>query len=348
PDACFTLAEVRIGIEFHWDHLETLSFRGVLELLPDGDTLTAVNELPIEEYLASLLGSEMREDWPLDALTAQAVAARSTVLATRGRHHYGEAFDLCHDDHCQCYRGVSRESDLARRALEASRGALLVHGGRVADARYAKSCGGVTEAYSSAWEGWNPPCLRPVVCGPLDGAPGASVEDLWVAGDETLRERLESPPLWAACNPKAVRYPASSGEMEALFRWRVSLSREELRGLINTRIGRDLGYITALQPLERGSSGRVIHLRIVGKKGSVTVGKELRIRRLLSPSHLPSSAFIVNDTGDEFHLEGIGWGHGVGLCQLGAAALAARGWSWERLLAHYYPGTRLVFGHMNE
>lgn len=339
----FELGEVRIGIDFHWDHTETLPFRGQLDLVADGEGMTAVNDLELDEYLASVLGSEMRSDWPVEALAAQAVAARSTVLATRGRHHYGEAFDLCHDDHCQCYQGASRESETSRAALEKVRGQLLVKDGRVADARYAKSCGGIADHYHVAWDEEDISYMQPVFCGPVDGVEGPSQELLTLEPDSLIHDLLDQPPSWAACNPDTVTYPASCSEMEELYRWDRRIDAIQLQSLVERRTGRKLGTVKQLEPLERGVSGRIRYLRVVAEHGEVVVGKELAIRRLLSESHLPSSAFRATfDEDGALLVEGIGWGHGVGLCQLGAAALAARGWDAERLLMHYYPSASIV------
>lgn len=339
-EPAFEIADVRIGIDFHWDHAETLAFRGALELFADGETVTAVNVLALDDYLASLLGSEMRADWPADALAAQAVAARSTVLATRARHHRGEAFELCHDDHCQCYQGVARENETAREVLNRVAGRILVHGGRVADTRYAKISGAITEAYETAWEDEPAPYLTPVPCGP---AQGHREEDARAAlsrsGEENLREWLWDPPAWSAANPHTHQYPDSARDMERLFRWTFRLSYDELSELVKHRTGRDLGAVRKLEALERGLSGRISHLRVHGERGTVTVGRELAIRRLLSESHLPSSAFLVEHEKRFVRLEGLGWGHGVGLCQLGASGLAGEGWGHERILAHFYPGT---------
>ena len=338
----FELGAVRIGIEFHWDHVETLPFRGSLEIVADGNRLTAVNELELDEYLAAVLGSEMRPDWPVESLAAQAVAARSTVLATRGRHHYGEAFDLCHDDHCQCYQGISRESETARQALLSVKGLLLAKDGRVADARYAKSCGGVADHYHVAWDEEDISYMQPVICGPLEQhKPQTNPLDL--SGEDLLHQFLETPPAFAACNPESVHYPPSCSEMEELFRWNRRITRDQLKVLVEKRSSRKLGFIRDLVPLEVGRSGRIRYLRVVGESGDIVVGKELAIRRLLSDSHLPSSAFVVHwEKNGDLRLEGIGWGHGVGMCQLGAAALASEGWSSNQLLKHYYPGATLV------
>ena len=339
--SAFEIEDVRIGIDFPWDHREQLSFRGDLELVVDGDRLTLVNEIVLEDYLVSLLGSEMRPDWHLDALAAQAVAARSTVLATRGRHHYAEAFDLCHDDHCQCYQGVTHESDIARKALQMAPSALLVYQDKIVDARYSKACGGFTEDYATAWEDWTLPYLKSVVCGTLKKTIG---DKLSLQDNLSFGRHLGSNLNWIACNPEVFPYPPSSRDMESNFRWSVSYTNNDISEKIYIRTGRDLGMIHDLQPLRRGASGRIIFLRVVGENGQITVGKELSIRRLLSDSHLPSSAFLVHKQKDGgFTLSGLGWGHGVGLCQLGSAALAQRGWSWSSLLKHYYPGASLIY-----
>ncbi len=343
PDHLFELVDVTIGIQFHWQHDETLPFRGALEIVSDGNGLTAVNEVDLDEYLASLMGSEMRSDWPSEALAAQAVAARSTVLATRNRHHYGEAFQLCHDDHCQCYQGASRESDLARSVLKSIRGLVLEYDGRIADARYAKTSGVLTDGHEIAWDDEIVPYLVPVPCGP--GEPGHEDnvrEALDSTGEENLNRWLANMPSWTACNPESHPYPPSAREMEELFHWRQELSWDRLNELVQQRLSENIGQVTRLEPLVRGISGRIVYLRVHGDLGSITVGKELVIRRLLSDSHLPSSAFVIHEHGDGIILEGLGWGHGVGLCQLGACGLASRGWDRNRILELFYPQATLT------
>lgn len=341
----FTLGGVRIGIDFHWDHEEDLAFRGSLEIHVDGNNLTLINELDLEDYLASVLGSEMRSDWPEQALAAQAVAARSTVLATRGSHHGGELFDLCHDDHCQDYQGAGRESETSRKALHQTGGWLLASRGRVVDARFAKTCSGIVERYDAVWDDEAVDYLQPVAC----CASGTSEEARELIGlgesgrgEEVLRRLLESPPEWAACNPSKGHYPASVEEMKQLYRWRRELADDELSVLVRERTNRDIGAITALEPLEWGVSGRIVRLRVIGERGEVVVSKELAIRRLLSESHLPSSAFTVQHENGRWVLEGIGWGHGVGMCQFGASTMAAKGWNAENILLHYYPGAEIL------
>lgn len=343
PDDLFELGDVTIGIQFHWQHNEALSFRGSLQIVADGKGLTAVNEVELDEYLTSLLGSEMRSDWPDEALAAQAIAARSTVLATRNRHHFGEAFQLCHDDHCQCYQGVSRESEDARRVLQRVKGMLLMHEGRVADARYAKISGVLTDGHEVAWDDEVVPYLIPVPCGPTEDARMGEVETAFGrSGGENLREWFRNMPDWTACNPVAHPYPPSAKEMEELYLWHRSLSWEQVTELVKERTGADIGRIHQLEPLERGISGRIVYLRVHGSAGTITVGKELAIRRLLSDSHLPSSAFLIRETSKGVDLEGLGWGHGVGLCQLGSCGLAATGWDFRRILNLYYPGCHLL------
>jgi SpoIID/LytB domain protein len=343
PSDLFELADVTIGIQFHWQHDETLPFRGALEIVSDADGLTAVNEVDLDDYLASLMGSEMRADWPAEALAAQAIAARSTVLATRNRHHYGEAFQLCHDDHCQCYQGAGRESEDARNLLSSIRGMVLEHQGRVADARYAKTSGILTDGHEIAWDDEIVPYLVPVPCGPNEAGHEDEINAaLQSTGEENLTRWLDDLPRWSACNPESHPYPASAEEMEALFHWKVELSWDQITDWVHQRVDSSLGKITRLEPLERGISGRIVYLRIHGESGTVTIGKELAIRRLLSDSHLPSSAFILREHAGGVLLDGLGWGHGVGLCQLGACGLANKGWDRERILELFYPHSSLV------
>ncbi|MBZ0264615.1 SpoIID/LytB domain-containing protein [bacterium] len=341
----FRIDDIQIGIDFHWDHRESIPFRGALNVFVDGNLLTAVNEIEIPFYLASLLGSEMRPDWHLHALAAQAVAAHSTILATRGRHHHAEGFDLCHDDHCQCYRGKSRESSLAWKALTLTEYSFMTFGNSLADTRYAKTCGGMSDNYAVAWEDWKIPYMVPVPC-VHSGSIADSTENhhFDLQTDEQFVKYQNAPSVTAACNPFTHPYPASSKEMEGLFVWEERLTQNEIQELIQNRIGLKVGKIEQIEPLKRGKSGRIIFIRIHAEHKTFSLGKELKIRRLLSETHLPSSAFVVQKEGSDFVFKGLGWGHGVGMCQLGANALAEEGWDWKDILLHYYPGCEIQRG----
>jgi stage II sporulation protein D len=381
--ATFSLDDVTIGVNFHWQRQEAQTFQGEIVVLPAaaGDTLTIVNEIPLEDYLASVISSEMSASAPLEFLKAHAVTSRSWLMAMLERkaaadrddrggskpevspanagiegifsaeeiiRWYGREeharFDVCADDHCQRYQGVTKIiSGQVRQAIDVTRGLLLVHDGGICDARYHKACGGRTEDFSNVWEEASIPYLTSIADGPEVFPPVTSemAADRWVHAN---------PPAY--CNTgdiAALRQvlPAFDQETTDFFRWEVSYAREELEGLLFRKSGLDFGALYALTPLERGPSGRIIRLKIAGSKRTLIVGKELEIRRWLSPSHLYSSAFIVRSERDaqgkvtRFTLHGAGWGHGVGLCQIGAAMMALRGFGMEAILGHYFPGASL-------
>jgi SpoIID/LytB domain protein len=326
------LYDVPIGRGFHWEHKEQLEYRGELKLFqPQGHDLTAVNILPLEMYLESAVGSEMRSDLPPAFSQAQAIAARSTVLATAGRHHRADGFDLCNDDHCQCYQGTQREANAVISPIRESAGKVLVSSSRVVDARYAKSCGGVSELYEEAWGDEGPNYFAVRACGEFP------VPDL-TDEDHARAFVLSHPPAW--CNDKLFSYP-EPWDKDPLFRWRRETSCVELGELIASKTGTNVGAIQTLHVKRRGSSGRILILEVMGSDNTLVIYGELNIRRALSPSHLPSSFFVVDIHDDTITLTGGGWGHGVGLCQLGAAAMAKAGKSVEQILDHYYPKSEL-------
>ncbi len=331
--ATFTLDSVPIGRGFHWERREPLTYRGELELFatPDGG-LSAANRLSLEQYVETAVGSEMRHDLPAAFSQAQAVAARSTVLATANRHHYSDGFDLCHDDHCQCYQGIVREANAVIAPIRATSGVVLLHERRVADARYAKSCGGASDLFVEVWGEEEPGYFAVRPCGDFP------VPDL---SDEKIAEEFLNNPPRAFCNPEHYPYPKPWDE-DALFRWTREYDKIELGALLTRKTGQNIGAVEHLTVLHRSPSGRITILELRGGAGTITLYGELEIRRALSASHLPSSYFFAHVMGDTITLTGGGWGHGVGLCQLGAVAMAKEGWSMERILAHYYPNTELL------
>lgn len=328
----FTLQNVPIGRGFHWERRESLTYRGDLELFatPDGG-LSAANHLPLEQYVETAVGSEMRHDLPAAFSQAQAVAARSTVLATANRHHYSDGFDLCHDDHCQCYQGIAREADAVIEPIRATSGKVLLHNSRVADARYAKSCGGASDLFAEVWGEEEPGYFAVRPCGDF------KVPDL--SKEREAEQFLKHPPH-AYCNPADYSYPHPWDE-DKLFRWTRDYNKQKLGELFTRKTGVDIGAIQVLHVKHRSPSGRITELHLTGDKGKTVLYGELEIRRALSDSHLPSSYFIVTHTQTHIILLGGGWGHGVGLCQLGAVAMARDGWSMKKILAHYYPNTKL-------
>jgi SpoIID/LytB domain protein len=333
-----------VGRDFHWEHREKLSYRGAVDFLVGNDgKLLAINELPIEEYLVSVNSSEMDARCHPELLKAQTVAGRATILATAGKHHRTEPFDICNGDHCQCYYGSVREGTESRRAMKETEGEILVSGGRICDARYAKVCGGIMEANQHAWPGEPISYLRSGVDAP---SPEAAAGFYPIATEEQARRWIEATPE-AYCNPDVVDLPDYLSYARDYYRWQVSYDRQELEEIIARKSGQDIGQLLNLRPLARGASGRISRLEIVGRKGTLLLDRELEIRRVLSPSHLYSSCFVVDHQKDaagqveKIILRGAGWGHGVGLCQVGAAMMAVRGKTYDQILAHYYRGASL-------
>lgn len=339
-DASFTLKDVAIGIGFHWERKEQQTFRGALQLVEEDGMVRAVNVLPVETYLTSVISSEMSADASLELLKAHAVISRSWLLAMMQkaerkerstalheqlregsviRWYDSEAhtlFDVCADDHCQRYQGITRQSNpRVVEAVKATCGQVLMYYGKVCDARFSKCCGGMTEVFEHCWEDAPKPYL--------------------VAKQD---------PYCCLADPHIVRQVLNHYDQETadFYRWKVHFSTDELSELIARKSGIDFGQIIDLIPVERGASERIVLLKIVGEKQVVTVGKELEIRKWLSETHLYSSAFDVEKTDDGFTLHGKGWGHGVGLCQIGAAVMGDKGIPYEQILEFYYPNAKLT------
>jgi stage II sporulation protein D len=338
------LQDSPVGRDFHWEHREKLSYRGSMEFLVGNDgKLVAVNELPLEEYLVSVNSSEMDARCPPELLKAQTVAARSTILATAGKHHRQEPFDLCNGDHCQCYYGSVREGRESRRAMEQTRGEVLVSDGHICDARYSKVCGGIMEANEHAWWGEPISYMRSGIDAP---SPKAAEGFYPIDTEEKARNWIEATPE-AYCNPDVPDLPDYLSYARDYYRWQVSYDRSELEAIIARKSGRNVGELLDLKPLARGASGRISRLEIVGQRESLVLDRELEIRRVLSESHLYSSCFAVDFKRDDrgqieaITLRGAGWGHGVGLCQVGATMMAVRGKKYDQVLAHYYRGASL-------
>jgi SpoIID/LytB domain protein len=369
--ATFTLRGVTIGINFHWERKEDQTFEGGLRLLLNADgTITAINDVGVEQYLKSVISSEMSAEAPLELLRAHAITSRSWLVAMLERQkrfknvggparHGTESeqeivrwydredhrlYDVCADDHCQRYQGITKIiSASAEQAVRSTSGVFLVHGGEICDARYSKSCGGRSEVFASAWEDVSVPYLPTVS--------DAAVEHPLIGSEAVADSWVHSSPE-AYCNTadgKILRQvlPSFDQETTDFYRWTVTYGQEELSTLLRKRSGIDFGDIHRLEPLQRGPSGRIVRLRIVGSRRTVVVGKELEIRRWLSPSHLYSSAFVVRTEGGtdgvpgRFTFHGAGWGHGVGFCQIGAAVMAAKGFQAETIVKHYFRGAEL-------
>jgi stage II sporulation protein D len=370
----FVIRDVVIGVGFHWEQKEDQCFPGDLRLLLEGERIQVINELPLEDYLVSVISSEMRADSAPALLKAHTIISRSWLLAQigrkkaltgTGRAHPSAAedggeyirwydredhrhFHVCADDHCQRYQGLTRASHPGVvQAVEETRGEVLAYGEEICDARFSKCCGGVTEEFGYCWDEADHPYLQRVE-DIQEGGEGLSADlKVEMHAVRFIRERPE-----AFCNTedeallRQVLNDYDQGSKD-FFRWKVRYSQEELSALIRNRSGMDFGRILELQPVRRGESGRLALLRIVGTRRTLTVGKELEIRRWLSPSHLYRSAFFVEleevreGVPGYFTLHGAGWGHGVGLCQIGAAVMASRGYSHREILAHYFRNARI-------
>lgn len=336
------LLDVTVGQGFHWQSQESRLYRGALQFLIDRfERLTVVNVLPVEAYIAGVASSEMHADFPLEALKAQAVAARSALWSRLGTRHVADGFDLCADVHCQVYGGITWDNENARHAVAATAGLVLSRGGRAVDAAYHGVCGGHTESNEAVWKGAAQPHLRGVFDG--DGRPDMLGETL-TQEDHVTRWIDSQPPVY--CN-------LATGSARALdygrkyFRWEISASRETLQQQIAKSTSENFGDLIDLVPLQRGRSGRLRRLKVVGTLRSFEISSELAIRRSLSASTLWSSCFVIdretrNGTLEKLTFRGAGWGHGVGMCQVGALTMAGRGMTFVAILQHYYRGTTLA------
>lgn len=366
-NASFELGEVTIGVDFHWNRRETQIFPGDLKLIVDNGRLTAINLVDIEDYLVSVISSEMSATCSLNLLKAHCIISRSWVISqivrragasdaekaasaqeadddSRMIKWYDRQdhvnFDVCADDHCQRYYGLSRATTpTVRKAVEETCGLVLKYDGEICDARFSKCCGGVMEEFGTCWEQKDYSYLQKRRDTPAEN----DFPDLTV--EENAREWiLSSPESFCNNTDPQILSQVMNGfdrETENFYRWTVEYGVEELSALVRERSGEDYGEILDLVPVARGASARLRELTIVGSKKTKIIGKELEIRRTLSKSHLYSSAFVVEKRDGKFILHGAGWGHGVGLCQIGAAVMGEKGYDWKQILSHYYPGSTI-------
>ena len=371
----FILHDVTIGVNFHWERKEDQKFAGALRIIVEKDKLTAVNVVGVEDYLLSVISSEMSANASEEFLKAHAVISRSWLMAqiaaSGKKKHYAvpegvnnlpslmlnidtmlhkqedqssgsdvieyvkwydhedhSLFDVCADDHCQRYQGLTRATGATvRRVIDSTWGQVLVSGSGLCDARFSKCCGGRMERFSTCWEDKDYPYLQPLSDSPDHAEDGTCFCD--TRDKQILSQVLNN----------------YDQETVDFYRWTEEYGRKELAELIARRSGHDLGDIVSMEPLERGDSGRIYKLKVKGTEKTLIVGKELEVRRILSESHLKSSAFEVEMTPDKVILHGSGWGHGVGLCQIGAAVMASKGYSYRQILEHYYPETKLTDNH---
>ena len=374
-DASFSLSDVTIGVNFHWERKETQTFLGTLRFVVESDKICAINELPVEKYLESVISSEMSATSSLELLKAHAVISRSWLLAQmKKRRDVAESgnnffsftkkedmlirwydredhtiFDVCADDHCQRYQGITKEtSPHVAEAIRQTKGQVLLDGDEICDARFSKCCGGVTEEFQYCWEDTPKNYLtavRDIALGIESTLPNLTNEE------EAEKWIRFNPP--AFCNTQDKRILSQvlndyDQETVDFYRWKVTLTQEKLQQLIADRLKMDLGSILDMKSVERGTSGRISKLQIIGTEKTFTIGKELEIRRALSDSHLLSSAFVVDKQDEDeqgvpqrFELIGAGWGHGVGLCQIGAAVMGEEGYLYDAILLHYYQGAEI-------
>lgn len=367
----FELTDVTIGINFHWERKENQRFKGELKIIQEDAHLTAINILDIEEYLQSVISSEMSATSSAELLKAHAVISRSWLLAQQEKNQSLQQqkqayqpfiqnqeeyirwfdredhlhFDVCADDHCQRYQGINKATTPSvYEAVQQTAGEVLCYNRKICDARFSKCCGGIAERFENVWEPVNHPYLKEI----YDASGNHVLPDL--TQETQVTAWINSTPE-AFCNTtdKAVLSQVLNDydqETRDFFRWEVYYTQEEISQLIQDRLALDFGKILDLIPVERGVSGRLIKLKVVGSHRTLTIGKELIIRKAFSHSHLYSSAFIVEKEEENgkikgFRLKGAGWGHGVGLCQIGAAVMGAQGYSYRDILFHYFPGASI-------
>lgn len=374
----FEIENVVIGIDFHWEQKENQKFQGALKLKALEDKIQVINILPIENYLYSVISSEMSADCSLNLLKAHTIISRSWLLAqmdkqkeikqknktyTHTSENTGEyirwydredhkLFHVCADDHCQRYQGVTRaHNPNVIQAVQETLAEVLMYKGTICDARFSKSCGGISELFENCWEEAEHPYLQRVV----DNKEFPQGFELDLTIEENARTFINGNPE-AFCNTtdeKILSQVLNDYDLSAkdFYRWKVEYSQKELAALIKEKSKRDFGDIIDLIPLQRGTSGRLVKLKVVGSKMSLTIGKELEIRRWLSKSHLYSSAFTItretveNGIPQKFILNGAGWGHGVGLCQIGAAVMGEKGYNYKEILMHYFKGAVIEKGY---
>ena len=369
----FLIKEVTIGVDFHWERKEKQRFTGSLKLKKDKNKIALINIIPLEKYLISVISSEMSSKSSVQLLKSQAIVSRSWVLAQLEKSKLSRKqkainnnvenekelikwydkeehllFDFCADDHCQRYQGITKIfSSAALTAINETKGIVLAFDDNICDTRYSKSCGGVTESFNNVWEPKEYKYLSSVV----DYKYYPENYDLNFSDESIVRKWIKGSPS-AYCNTTDQKILSQvlldyDQETKDFYRWKVEYSQEELSEIIKSKSKIDFGKILDLVPVERGDSSRLVKLKITGSKKTFTIGKELEIRRILSPTHLYSSAIIIdklniqNNVPRKFVIYGAGWGHGVGLCQIGAAVMASVGYQFDEILLHYFKDAKL-------
>lgn len=366
----FILKDVVIGKAFHWQQKESQSFYGKLKLIKENKKITAINIVPLDTYIESVISSEMNATSFLEFLKAHAVISRSWIMAqiykkknsTSERHEKisddeiirwydrdaHKHFDVCADDHCQRYQGINRITNVkVKNAVKATQGMFLTYKGQICDTRFSKCCGGISENYENVWDNKKYDYLKNIV----DNKSKPSAFDLDLQKEENAQNWIKGKPA-AFCNTTdtdIIKQVFNNYDLISsnFYRWKINYSQKELSELLKSKLGIDFGYIKNMIPLKRGYSGRLIKLKIIGSKKTLIIGKELEIRRVLSKTHLYSSAIIIdkfnmkNSIPQYFTIFGAGWGHGVGLCQIGAAVMASKGFDFKNILQHYFHNTSI-------
>jgi len=369
----FLLKDVIIGLQFHWEQKQNQRFSGSLKFIVENDMLTVINVVPVEQYLTSVISSEMSATSSLELLKAHAIISRSWLLAQiekrvalEDQEKYTSEFrtndeiikwydredhilyDVCADDHCQRYQGITKtHAHNAEQAVNETSGFVLMYNDQICDARFSKSCGGITETFENVWEEVEHPYLQKLIDYKFE--PDGYNTDL--TNEENAVRWITNSPL-SFCNTsdeKILEQVLNNYDRETtdFYRWQVEYSQNEIAELLKTKTAIDFGEIIDLIPIMRGHSGRLIKLKIVGSKKTIIIGKELEIRKILSQSHLYSSAFVVekkeiiDNIPQKFILHGAGWGHGVGLCQIGAAVMGEKGYNFDEILLHYFKGANI-------
>ncbi len=333
----FTL-KTNVGKDYHFEREELRTYRSHLEFWIDrSGGLTVVNELPIEIYLRGVIGSEMNSKFPLEALKAQAVTARGYTLGWIGNLHRLAPFDLCDEVHCHVYGGVDREAESVIEAAEQTRGQVLMNGDQICDTRYAGVCGGHSENNEDVWGNEPQPYLR----GHVDSQRSRSLPTDYLTDESQVRRWIESSPD-VYCNTTQSSVPEYLDYTKKYFRWTFRYSKEELSRIIANKTGKNIGSLIEIIPLERGVSGRIKKIEFRGTLQSIEIESELEIRKALSQNYLYSSCFVVDRNRSDFIIKGAGWGHGVGMCQTGAAMMALNGSNYREILNHYYQGSTIV------
>lgn len=370
----FIVKDVIIGVKFHWERKERQRFTGSFKLLRVGDKITLINILSIEYYLTSVISSEMSAKCTLNLLKAHAIVSRSWLIAQiekskqikNEKKEYKkvfenederiiwydredhENFDVCADDHCQRYQGITKVfTSIAREAVKQTRGIVVEYNGKTCDTRYSKSCGGISETFENVWEPTPLEYLKPVIDYKYEPE---NFNFNFSSENNATKWIIGKPPAFCNTSDKKILSQILldyDQETKDFYRWQVEYSQEEIQILLKNKLGIDFGVIKDLIPVERGLSSRLIKLKIVGTNKVLTIGKELEIRRALSLTHLYSSAIVIEkynikeEIPEKFIIKGAGWGHGVGLCQIGAAVMAEQGYKFDEILLHYFKNARL-------